>query len=78
MEINFLALIVSALVPTVMGFIWYHEKTFGKAWAEGAGMTEEKMKSGNIIINVVMDVMIVLENVLLIARFKTSSVDFCV
>ena len=31
-----------------MGFIWYHEKTFGKAWAEGAGMTEEKMKNGNM------------------------------
>ena len=48
MEINFLAVVVAALVPTVMGFIWYHEKTFGKAWAEGAGMTEEKMKSGNM------------------------------
>ena len=48
MEVNFLALIVSALVPLVMGFIWYHEKTFGKAWAAGAGMTEEKMKSGNM------------------------------
>jgi len=48
MEINFIAVIVSALIPTAMGFIWYHEKTFGKAWAEGAGMTEEKMKSGNM------------------------------
>ncbi len=48
MEINFLAVIVAALIPTVMGFIWYHEKTFGKAWAAGAGMTEEKMKSGNM------------------------------
>ena len=48
MEINFLAVIVAAIIPTVMGFIWYHEKTFGKAWAAGAGMTEEKMKSGNM------------------------------
>tara|TARA_Y100000385_G_C13093010_1_gene639788 strand:- start:2444 stop:2842 length:399 start_codon:yes stop_codon:yes gene_type:complete len=30
----------------IMAFIWYHEKAFGKAWAAGAGMTEEKMKSG--------------------------------
>jgi hypothetical protein len=35
MEINFAALVVSALVPTIIGFAWYHEKTFGKAWAEG-------------------------------------------
>ena len=48
MEINYLALIVAALVPTIMGFIWYNEKVFGKAWAVGAGMTEEKMKSGNM------------------------------
>ncbi len=48
MEINFLAVIVAALVPTIIGFLWYHEKTFGKVWAEGAGMTEEKMKSGNM------------------------------
>lgn len=48
MEINFLAVLVSALVPTVLGFIWYHEKTFGRAWAAGAGMTEEKMKTGNM------------------------------
>lgn len=48
MEINFLAVLVSALVPTIMGFIWYHEKIFGRPWAEGAGMTEEKMKSGNM------------------------------
>ena len=50
MEINFLAILVSALVPTIMGFIWYHEKTFGKAWAAGAGMTKEKMNSGNMAV----------------------------
>ncbi len=48
MEINFLALIVSALVPIAMGFVWYHKSVFGKAWMEGAGMTEEKMKGGNM------------------------------
>jgi len=41
-----LALFVPAFIPMIMGFIWYHEKSFGKAWAAGAGMTEEKMKSG--------------------------------
>ena len=48
MEINYLAVVVAALIPTIMGFIWYHEKVFGTAWATAAGMTEEKMKSGNM------------------------------
>jgi Protein of unknown function (DUF1761) len=48
MEINFLALIVAALVPMLLGFIWYHEKVFGKAWMVAAGMTDEKVKGGNM------------------------------
>jgi hypothetical protein len=48
MEINFLALIVAALVPMLLGFVWYHEKVFGKAWMAAAGMTDEKIKGGNM------------------------------
>ena len=48
MEINYLALIVAALVPMLLGFIWYHEKVFGKAWMAAAGMTDEKVKGGNM------------------------------
>ncbi len=48
MEMNFLALLVAALVPMLLGFIWYHEKVFGKSWMAAAGMTDEKIKSGNM------------------------------
>ena len=48
MEVNFLAIVVSALIPTAMGFIWYHKKVFGDTWATAAGMTEEKINSGNM------------------------------
>lgn len=48
MEINFLAVVVAALVPTVLGFIWYHPKVFGNVWMVAAGMDEEKIKSGNM------------------------------
>ncbi|MFC0603440.1 DUF1761 domain-containing protein [Winogradskyella pulchriflava] len=48
MEINFLAVLVAAIVPMVMGFLWYNPKLFGNAWMREAGMTEEKMKSGNM------------------------------
>ena len=30
MQINFIAVLLAALVPMVMGFIWYHQKVFGQ------------------------------------------------
>jgi hypothetical protein len=48
MEMNWLAIIVAALVPMVLGFIWYNPKVFGNTWMEAAGMTDEKIKSGNM------------------------------
>ena len=50
MEFNFLAILVAALVPTVMGFIWYHPKVLGTVWMKESGMTEEKMKAGNMAV----------------------------
>jgi hypothetical protein len=50
MEINFLAILVAALVPLVMGFIWYNPKTFGNAWMRESGLTEESLKGGNMAV----------------------------
>lgn len=36
---NFVAIIVAALVPMIIGFIWYHPKVFGNTWMQVAGMT---------------------------------------
>jgi Protein of unknown function (DUF1761) len=51
---NFLILLAAALVPMVMGFIWYNPKVFGTAWMNLAGLTEEKMKSGNMAVIFIM------------------------
>lgn len=48
MNVNWLAIIVAALVPTVIGFVWYNPKVFGNAWMKAAGMTDEKIKGGNM------------------------------
>ncbi len=48
MEFNFLAIFVAAIVPIVLGFVWYNPKTFGTVWAREAEMTEAKMKSGSM------------------------------
>ena len=43
-----LIVLVSALVPMILGFVWYNPSVFGKAWMSAAGMTDEKVKSGNM------------------------------
>ena len=50
MDLNFLAILVAALVPMIMGFIWYNPKVLGNAWMQASGLTEEKMKSANMAI----------------------------
>lgn len=48
MEINFLALVVAAASTFVVGFIYYNPKVFGSAWMTASGLTEEKVKAGNM------------------------------
>lgn len=45
---NFIAILTAALVPLVMGFIWYHPKVFGTVWMRLTGMTGEKANQGNM------------------------------
>jgi len=39
---------IAALIPMIMGFIWYNPKVMGKAWMEATGLTDEKMKGANM------------------------------
>ncbi len=48
MQPNILVIALAALVPLVMGFIWYHPKVFGTAWMKAAGVTEESKKGANM------------------------------
>lgn len=47
MDINWIAMIVAAIIPLVTGFIWYNPKVFGTAWMKESGMTMEKAQSMN-------------------------------
>lgn len=47
---NIIAVLVAALVPMIIGFIWYNPKVFGKAWMEATGMTEEKGKQSKMAV----------------------------
>ncbi len=50
MDAKHMALVYAgtALIPLVIGFVWYHPKVFGNAWMAQAGLTEEKLKGGNM------------------------------
>ncbi|HFA48320.1 MAG TPA: DUF1761 domain-containing protein [Bacteroidetes bacterium] len=50
MNFNWLAILVAALVPTIIGFVWYNPMVLGKAWMKASGMTEEKIKGGNMAV----------------------------
>ncbi len=48
MQLNFfLVSALAALVPLLVGFVWYHPKVLGTAWMNACGFTDpEKMKEG--------------------------------
>ena len=51
LPINPIAIPVAAVAALVIGAVWYNPKIgFGKIWLRESGMTEEKMKSGNMVI----------------------------
>ena len=50
MEFNLLITALAALIPLVIGFIWYNPKVFGNAWMKASGLTEERLKSGNMFL----------------------------
>jgi hypothetical protein len=48
MEINWIALFVAALVPLLLGFVWYHPKVFGNTWMKLTGLTMEDGQKMNM------------------------------
>lgn len=47
---NFIAIGIAALIPLIMGFIWYHPKVLGTAWMKACGLDEEKLKGTNMAV----------------------------
>jgi hypothetical protein len=49
-EVNYLAVIAAAVATFALGGLWYSPALFGKVWQREAGVTEEKMKSANMML----------------------------
>ena len=47
---NILAVLTAAIAPLIIGFVWYNPKVFGNTWVKVAHVSEEKMKSVNMIL----------------------------
>lgn len=48
---NWIPVLLSALIPMAIGFIWYNPKIgFGKAWMKASGMTMEMAKGANMAV----------------------------
>jgi len=47
---NFLAVFGAALIPMIVGFLYYNPKVFGNAWMKAAGKTEEELAKGNMAV----------------------------
>lgn len=58
MEFNYLAIFVAAVVPIILGFLWYNPALFGNAWMRESGMTEEKIKSSNMAVIFVVSLLL--------------------
>ena len=50
MQFNFLIIFLTALVPMIIGFIYYHPSVMGKMWMDVNGFKEEDMKQGNMAV----------------------------
>ncbi|HQQ94572.1 MAG TPA: DUF1761 domain-containing protein [Bacteroidia bacterium] len=46
---NLFAIACTALVPIILGFIWYHPRLFGKIWMREAGLLEEQIRNSNML-----------------------------
>lgn len=69
--VNWLSLLIAALVPTIVGFVWYHPKVFGAGWMKTVGLTPDDAKKVNM--GVLFGVSIVLA--FLLSFFLLFNVD---
>jgi len=75
MEFNFLFILLAVLIPVVIGFIYYHPKLVGTAWIKTTGLTEEKMKDGNMAIILGVSLLLSFLISTVMAIFSTHQTD---
>jgi len=46
---NLIVVLLAALIPMVVGFVYYNPKVLGTPWMKAAGVTEEMIQGGNML-----------------------------
>lgn len=49
MNLNWYIVPLAALIPMVLGFVWYHPKVFGMAWMKACGITMDDTQGMNML-----------------------------
>ena len=47
---NITAFFVAAIIPILVGFIYYHKKALGSSWMSLNGFTDEKVEGNNMLV----------------------------
>jgi hypothetical protein len=47
---NFYILLIAAVIPLVVGAVYYNDNVFGKTWMKVSGVTAEQIQSGNMLL----------------------------
>lgn len=47
-NINFVVVALAALIPLIIGALWYNPRVFGNMWIKASGITEDQIKSGKM------------------------------
>jgi hypothetical protein len=53
-QMNFLITALAALIPLIMGSIWYSKAVFGKAWMKAANINENDKKGGHMALTFIL------------------------
>ena len=48
MHINFIVVLLTGLIPTLVGFVWYHPKVMGTVWMEASGVNPDDPQKMNM------------------------------
>jgi hypothetical protein len=50
MQMNYLAIIVAAFIPIIVGSLWFNSKTCGNIWMREADVTFLKLRKRNVLV----------------------------
>ncbi len=46
---NFYIFLIAAVIPLIVGAVWYNPKVLGNAWMKSTGLTEEQLQGANML-----------------------------